>query len=150
MLADLWNVGSSHHGRSRAVSPENPTGAKGQAARAVAGTGAAAARALGPGWKISPSIVVGPGSVAELAEISGPGIIRHIWLTTTAHGREAAPHLLGRQRRARCRGATGDFFCNGWASFSPVASLPIVVAPHRGMNYGRCRSSRRLASHWRT
>jgi hypothetical protein len=28
----------------------------------------------------------------------------------------------------------GDFFCNGWACFSPVASLPIVVAPHRGMN----------------
>jgi hypothetical protein len=28
----------------------------------------------------------------------------------------------------------GDFFCNGWTSFSPVASLPIVVAPHRGMN----------------
>ncbi len=26
MPADLWNVGSSHHGRSRAVSPENPTG----------------------------------------------------------------------------------------------------------------------------
>ena len=135
MLADLWNVGSSLHGRSRAVNPENPTGAKGQAARAVAGTGAAPARALGPGWKISPSIVVGPGSVAELAVISGPGVIRHIWLTTTAHGREAVLRMYwdGDDVPA-VEVPLGDFFCNGWASFSPVNSLPIVVAPNRGMN----------------
>jgi hypothetical protein len=134
VLADLWNVGSSH-GRSRAVTPENPTGGKGQAARAVDGTGAAPARALGPGWKISPSIVVGPGSVAELADITGPGIIRHIWLTTTAHGREAVLRMYwdGNDVPA-VEVPLGDFFCNGWASFSPVTSLPIVVAPHRGMN----------------
>jgi hypothetical protein len=73
--------------------------------------------------------------VAELADITGPGIIRHIWLTTTAHGREAVVRMYwdGTDVPA-VEVPLGDFFCNGWTSFSPVASLPIVVAPHRGMN----------------
>ena len=45
---------------TRSISPENPTGAPGQGGRATAGTGAAAGRDLGPGWKISPSVHVEP------------------------------------------------------------------------------------------
>ena len=43
---------------TRSISPENPTGAPGQGGRATEGTGAAAGRDLGPGWKISPSIQI--------------------------------------------------------------------------------------------
>ena len=67
---------------TRSISPENPTGAPGQGGRATEGTGAAAGRELGPGWKVSPSVHVQPRTVLELADIAGPGRITHIWLTT--------------------------------------------------------------------
>ncbi|HUB70522.1 MAG TPA: glycoside hydrolase family 172 protein [Acidimicrobiales bacterium] len=135
MLSALWDLGSARTVRSRAITAENPTGGPGEGARAVTGTGAEAARDLGQGWKISPSIVVGRGASADLATIEGSGIIRHFWLTTSGHGRRSV-------LRAYWEGSTepavevplGDFFCNGWAKFSPVMSLPIVVAPNGGMN----------------
>jgi len=71
------------HARSRSISPENLTGAKGQACLATAGTGAQAARELGLGWKISPSIIIGAGETRVLADIEGPGAITHIWMTPT-------------------------------------------------------------------
>ena len=45
-------------GLTRSVSPENPTGAKGAGGAATQGTGAVAARDLGTGWKVSPSIEI--------------------------------------------------------------------------------------------
>ena len=39
---------------TRSISPENVDGAKGGGGRATEGTGAYAARDLGPGWKVSP------------------------------------------------------------------------------------------------
>ncbi len=66
---------------SRSISPENRTGAKGQAARDAEGVASAAARDLGQGWKVSPYVNVAPGEVVELADIAGPGAIRQIWLT---------------------------------------------------------------------
>src|SRR5215470_6369846 len=68
-------------GRSRAISAENPTGAKGAGGAALEGTGAAAARDLGQGWKVSPSIHVPADGAVTLADITGPGVIRHVWLT---------------------------------------------------------------------
>ena len=49
-------------GQSRAISPENPTGAKGSAAMASEGVASAAARGLGRGWKVAPYVVVPAGS----------------------------------------------------------------------------------------
>ena len=42
--------------RSRAITAENRDGAKGGGARSVDGHGAAAARDLGRGWKVSPAV----------------------------------------------------------------------------------------------
>ena len=39
---------------TRSISPENLDGGKGGGGRASEGTGAYAARDLGPGWKVSP------------------------------------------------------------------------------------------------
>ncbi|RPH89273.1 MAG: hypothetical protein EHM72_20610, partial [Calditrichaeota bacterium] len=41
---------------SRSISPENFTGEKGKGGMAIQGTGANAARDLGQGWKVSPSV----------------------------------------------------------------------------------------------
>ena len=51
------------------------------------GTGESAARDLGQGWKISPSIRVEPGQTLTLADISGAGAIQHIWMTPTGDWR---------------------------------------------------------------
>ena len=67
--------------QSRAITPENFTGAKGAAASATEGAASAAARDLGRGWKVSPFVYVPAGSTFELAAIEGPGVIRQIWLT---------------------------------------------------------------------
>jgi len=60
--------------RSRSICFENPTGAP--------GAGGRAASPLGPGRKGAPVRLVQPGESVELADIEGPGTIRHIWLTT--------------------------------------------------------------------
>ena len=67
--------------KSRSISPENFTGEKGRGGMAVEGTGKAAARELGQGWKISPSEEIEAKGKLTLADIDGSGIIRHIWLT---------------------------------------------------------------------
>ena len=132
MFSTLWDMGSVP--QTRSVTAENPTGQPGQGGRATTGTGAGAARDLGQGWKVSPSIVVPAGSSADLAAIDGPGIIKHIWLTTTAHGRQMVLRMYwDGSATPAVEVPLGDFFCNGWGSFAPVSSLPIVVAPYRAM-----------------
>src|SRR5437667_1425100 len=73
--------------KSRSISPENFTGEKGKGGMATEGTGANAARDLGRGWKISPSIVIEPGETRPIAEIDGSGAIQQIWMTPTGHWR---------------------------------------------------------------
>ena len=122
--------------RTRSISPENFTGAKGQGARATEGTGAECARDLGAGWKISPSVDVGPGETFDLASIDEPGCITHIWLTT--HRNYWRQALL----RAYWDGAEepaievplGDFFAEGWGQFAQVSSSMIASNPHGGFN----------------
>ena len=57
--------------QTRSISAENPTGKPGRGGMATEGTGARAARDLGQGWKVSPSIVVPPRAMVTLAEIAG-------------------------------------------------------------------------------
>lgn len=78
---DLGNLARLASAKSRSISAENPTGAKGEGGKAVTGTGARAAEGLGVGWKVSPYIDIEPHSTAELARIDGPGCIQHMWMT---------------------------------------------------------------------
>src|SRR5882672_11954247 len=71
--------------RTRSISPENLTGEKGKGGMATEGTGANAARDLGRGWKISPSIRIASKQTFTLAEIQGSGAIQHIWMTPTGN-----------------------------------------------------------------
>lgn len=60
--------------QSRSISFENPTGEKGKGGRKSSG--------LGVGRKGDPVRLLWPGVTIDLADIEGPGCIRHIWMTT--------------------------------------------------------------------
>src|SRR4051794_12666166 len=83
----LGNLSRLSSAKTRSISPENFSGEKGQGGRATDGTGADAARDLGQGWKLSPSIRIASGEVRELAAIQGEGAIQHIWMTPTGNWR---------------------------------------------------------------
>ena len=72
-MGNLYRVSKAE---SRSISPENFTGEKGMAAMATDGTGKNAARELGQGWKVSPSVRIKAGSTFTLGEIKGPGCIQ--------------------------------------------------------------------------
>jgi hypothetical protein len=139
--------------QSRALTPENFGGAKGQAASSVHGAAATAARDLGRGWKISPYISIAPGAVFELADITGPGVVRQIWLTPAGC---AWRHVILRmywdnQDQPSVEVPLGDFFAVGWGGFAwsghaQISSLPVCVNPGSALNCfwempfrGRCR-----------
>jgi hypothetical protein len=132
----LGNLARLSAAQTRSISAENFTGAKGQAGRATEGTGAQAARELGQGWKVSPSVTLAPGEVRTLADIEGPGALQHLWLTT--HKGNWRRLLLraywdGDEQPA-VETPVGDFFCNGWGEFSQVSSLPVAANPNGGFN----------------
>jgi hypothetical protein len=122
--------------QTRSISAENPTGESGGGARAAAGTGAFAARDLGVGWKVSPSVEIDPGQTYEVAAIDGPGRVTHVWATT--HVRFWRSLVL----RAYWDGGKepavevpyGDFFCQGWGRFAQVSSQVVAVNPNGGCN----------------
>jgi hypothetical protein len=71
-----------------------------------------------------------------IAQIAGPGMIRHLWLTVApslwrcmllrAHWEhDPEPAILA---------PLGDFFCQGFGEFAPLSSQFITVAPHGGLN----------------
>jgi len=131
-LAGLAQLSSA---RSRSISPENFSGEPGQGGRATEGMGAAAARDLGEGWKVSPCISVEAGQTFTLATIQGPGAIQSMWFT----GRPLSRDLILRiywdnQRQPSVECPLGDFFCVGWGPFAQVSSLPVAVNPNNGLN----------------
>lgn len=83
-------------------------------------------------------IVIEPGATAELADIKGPGCIRHIWITTGSD----EPHYL-RKLILRCcwedestpsvEVPLSDFFCCGHAVLSHFVSLPFSVIKTPGL-----------------
>ncbi len=133
---DCTDISRLRDVRTRSISPENFDGAVGGGGRATDGTGARAARDLGPGWKISPSVVVKAGQTFDLASIDGVGRITHLWVTT--HRDHWRTLIL----RAFWDGSDepavevpyGDFFCNGWGIFCQVDSQVIAANPHGGFN----------------
>lgn len=136
-----WGMGLNHiaqvsSAQTRSISAENFTGEKGKGGMAETGTGAAAARDLGRGWKVSPSIVIEAGQTATLADIRGMGAIQHVWMTThPQHWRQ----LLLRcawdgDHESAVEVPLGDFFCNGWCVYSHVNSQPVAVNPNGGFN----------------
>jgi hypothetical protein len=131
-MADLHRLSGA---KTRSISPENFTGAKGQGGRATTGTGAEAARDLGPGWKISPSLKVAAKETFTLAEIAGPGAIQHIWLTPTGHWRFSILRVYwDGETSPSIETPVGDFFASGWGRYGQVSSLAVAVNPGSAFN----------------
>jgi hypothetical protein len=134
-VIDLAGLASLLSAQTRSISPENFSGEKGRAAMATSGYGAAAARDLGPGWKISPAVAIEPGQTFTLGEISGPGVIQSMWFTARPVSRYAILRIhWDRQDQPSVECPLGDFFTQGWGPFAQVSSVPVAVNPNRGLN----------------
>jgi len=131
----LGNLSRLSHAKTRSISPENFTGEKGKGGMATEGTGANAARDLGRGWKISPSIRIAAKQTFTLAEIQGSGAIQHIWMTPTGNWRYSILRMYwDGETHPSVETPVGDFFASGWGKFAPLASLPVSVNPGSAFN----------------
>ncbi len=132
---DLSNLARLSSARTRSISPENFSGAKGQAGMATEGTGAAPGNDLGLGWKISPSISIAPGEVRTIADIREPGCLQHIWMTPTGAWRDLILRFhWDDQEQPSVECPLGDFFACGWNKFAPLSSLAVCVNPGSAFN----------------
>jgi hypothetical protein len=136
MPLDARDIARLRNVKTRSISPENSDGAKGGGGRATQGTGAYAARDLGLGWKMSPSVIIGSGTTFPIATIDGSGTITHIWLTTHSdHWRTLVLRAYwDHAPEPAVEVPLGDFFANGWGRFAQVSSSMIAANPHGGFN----------------
>ncbi|MBC8101184.1 MAG: DUF2961 domain-containing protein [Cytophagales bacterium] len=131
----LGNLSLLSDARTRSISPENFTGEKGGGARATDGTGAKAARDLGVGWKISPSVRIEAGTTFTIAEMDGPGAIQHLWMTPTGVWRSSILRFYwDDEETPSIECPVGDFFCMGWGKYAAVNSLAVCVNPGSAFN----------------
>ena len=132
---NLSNIDRMSDARTYSISPENPTGEKGQGGRAKEGTGAYASRELGQGWKVSPSINVKAGQTITLADIDGSGQIEHIWMPPTGNWRLSILRMYwDGETDPSVEVPVGDFFAMGWNKYAPISSLAICVNPGSAFN----------------
>ena len=120
---------------ARSISAENPDGAKGGGAKADGATNRCS-RELGTGWKVRPCLTVKAGETVTLADVKGPGVIRHIWITVKE---EALRSCVLRftwdgEKTPSVEVPLGDFFALGHGKRAKVFSMPVAVCPTGGMN----------------
>jgi hypothetical protein len=121
--------------RTRSISPENLSGQPGQGGRATPNRPDHPARELGQGWKVSPSLDIAPGQTFTLAEIDGPGILQHLWITGRRLGRDTILRVYwDGQTQPSVECPLGDFFGSGWGPFAQLSSVPVAVNPNNGWN----------------
>ena len=132
----LEGLCASPKGVSRSITAENFTGEAGSGGMALEGTGASCAGALGQGWKISPSILLKNGENFTLADIKGPGVIRHMWIT--ALGDQLRKFILrfywDGQDFHSVEVPLGDFFASGLKTVKQINSQPVTVNPKCSFN----------------
>ncbi len=121
--------------KTRSISAENPTGMPGNGAKAVPGENSPAGW-LGKGWKVRPCVEVKAGEIFTMAEIEGPGVIQHIWLTTAVkfHRDIVIRIYWDNEESPSVECPLGDFFAVGHSVVYNVNSLPVCVNPTGGFN----------------
>ncbi|MBR5453655.1 MAG: DUF2961 domain-containing protein [Clostridia bacterium] len=134
---NMSNLSRLINAKSRSVSAENFTGEKGKGGMATDGTGAANARDLGQGWKVSPSVNIPAGETFTLADIEGEGSIRHIWITENCWLNRS---LILRiywdgSDKPSVEVPFGDFFASADPyDFRQLTSAAVCVNPNRAFN----------------
>jgi len=131
----LSNVARVTGAKTRSICAENPKGEKGAGAQAAPDE-ASCGSMLGRGWKIKPCITLPAASKTAIAEIKGPGAIRHIWITVTEKAyRDCIIRMFwDGEKTPSVEVPLGDFFCCGHAMRAKVSSIPIAVNPSGGFN----------------
>ena len=112
---------------SRAITFENPTGARGAGGTAAGGR------------KGAPSRVIGAGERVVLADIDGPGVLRHLWLTVLPAPPERLRALwievfYDGADRPSISVPLLDFFSLPHGRTAPFASALVAVNEGRGFN----------------
>jgi hypothetical protein len=131
----LGNLSLLSNAKTRSISPENFTGAKGKAGMSTDGPAARCARDLGQGWKISPFVSIEAGQEHVVADIEGPGAIQQIWLTPTGNWRYTIIRFYwDDQEHPSVECPIGDFFACGWGKYSQLSSLAVCVNPGSAFN----------------
>ena len=134
MLDGLFQVSNA---KTRSISPENPTGEPGKGGMCPIEEGSArnAARELGTGWKVNPYYDVDAKTTITLADISGSGVINHIWCTPTKRWRNVILRFYwDGQENPSVECPLGDFFCMGWNEYAQISSLAVCVNPGSAFN----------------
>ena len=132
---NLGNLARLSHAQTRSISPENFTGEKGKGGMATEGTGAKAARELGQGWKISPSVRINAGQTFVMADLKDAGAIQHIWMTPTGNNRFNILRIYwDGEETPSVECPAGDFFACGMGQYTTVTSLAVCVNPGSGFN----------------
>jgi hypothetical protein len=131
----LGSLSRLSRAKTRSISPENFTGEKGKGGMATEGTGANAARDLGQGWKISPSIRIASKQTFTLADIQGSGAIQHIWMTPTGNWRYSILRIYwDGETQPSVEVPVGDFFASGWGKYAQLSSQAVCVNPGSAFN----------------
>lgn len=133
---DLASLSRRREGvESRSITAENPDGRRGGGAREEP-RGQGPARDLGAGWKVRPCITLEAGAIQTLADIAGPGVIRHMWFTFDHRFYRSVVVRVywDDQAHPSVEAPLGDFLCNAWNTRQNILALPINVNPQGGMN----------------
>jgi len=132
---NLGNIFRLSNAKTRSISPENYNGAKGKGGMADKGSGSSAARDLGVGWKINPSVNIKAHSTFTIAEIDSAGSIQHIWMTPTGNWRYSILRFYwDGETTPSVEVPVGDFFGMGWGKYAALNSLPVTVNPGSAFN----------------
>jgi hypothetical protein len=137
-LHNIWQLSNA---KTRSISAENPTGDPGKGGMAIpevdeSGKPKGSAREMGQGWKVRPCVTIGANETFNIAEITGPGAIQHIWITVHPDWWRRLVlriHWDG-EKTPSIETPLGDFFCNGWCKRCNISSLPVAVNPAGGFN----------------
>jgi hypothetical protein len=141
---NLGNLSKLSDAKTRSISPENFTGAKGNGGKADprldSGKRNAAnswypSQNLGKGWKVNPFIEIKGGEKITIAEIEGPGAIQHIWMTPTGNWRFSILRFYwDDEETPSVEVPVGDFFGMAFNEYAQMNSLAVTVNPGSAFN----------------
>ncbi|MGZ8511467.1 MAG: glycoside hydrolase family 172 protein [Chitinophagaceae bacterium] len=141
---NMSNLSRLSDAKTRSISPENFTGAKGMGGMAdpVSDKGkrnvanaANEARDLGRGWKVNPFIIINARETITITEMDGPGAIQQIWMTPTGNWQFSIIRFYwDDEKTPSIEAPVGAFFGMAWNEYAHLNSLAITVNPGSAFN----------------
>ena len=139
----LGNLSYLSKAKTRSISAENMTGAKGAGGAAQAHP-EGPSRELGQGWKCNAYLPIAPGEIKVIADIDGQGAIQSMWFGGFVNRDCILRIYWDGNETPSVESPMPDFFATPWnmqdplsptsGPFAQVNSLPVAVNPNRGLN----------------